>query len=209
MANELLTFCMQLNADMLSGNSVSRDMSERESHDASLRARAKIRSVFKRAWKEYYEWEGPNTRSILSIRPAPMEETKARPYPNFCPPATILATEHSSITSLDDVANCNHSVDETEGFSICQFTEDGILALEEVATGADVIALTEFAPCTDYEACAAIPANLLQGDDSDDMPFIPFADDPKFDAVEHCHEYSRFAWQVTNVDPDCEFSAMA
>ena len=146
---------------------------------------------------------------MLSLGTTSMEDKKANRHPGFRLPAIMSATENSSSPSLPDVTSSHHATDDTaNSFTLCQFFDDGIETFEEV-TKADVTTLTEFAPCPDYESCTPMPANVLQGDDSDDMPFIPFADDPKFDSVEHCKEYSRFAWQVINVDPDCGYSAPA
>ncbi|KAL6299334.1 hypothetical protein BKA93DRAFT_742494 [Sparassis latifolia] len=55
---------------------------------------------------------------------------------------------------------------------------------------------------TPYEACAPVSSNIYHGDDSHDMPFVPFADDPTFDANKHMLEYEHLAWQDGHVDPD-------
>lgn len=60
-------------------------------------------------------------------------------------------------------------------------------------------------PHKSYEYCTPISRNIFRGDDDDMMPFIPFADDPTFDHVDHTLCYGSFAWQ-DDYDPDCEYS---
>ncbi|KAI9060749.1 SET domain-containing protein [Trametes sanguinea] len=58
------------------------------------------------------------------------------------------------------------------------------------------------APNAAFESCTPIDQNILHGDDSNYMPFIPLADDPTFDHEDHAMEYKRLAWQEPYRDPD-------
>ncbi|KAG2157297.1 hypothetical protein DEU56DRAFT_763960 [Suillus clintonianus] len=58
-------------------------------------------------------------------------------------------------------------------------------------------------PHKPYEYCSPISRNIFKGDDDDMMAFIPYADDPTFDHVDHTLCYGSFAWQ-DNYDPDLE-----
>lgn len=58
-------------------------------------------------------------------------------------------------------------------------------------------------PHKSYEYCTPISRNIFRGDDDDMMPFIPYADDPTFDHVDHTLCYGSFAWQ-DDYDPDLE-----
>ncbi|KAH9943538.1 hypothetical protein B0H21DRAFT_695633 [Amylocystis lapponica] len=62
--------------------------------------------------------------------------------------------------------------------------------------------IEDLTPHSTYESCAPTICNILHGDDSDDMPFLPFADDPGFDIIDYIREHKRFAWQSANRDPD-------
>ncbi|PFH51358.1 hypothetical protein AMATHDRAFT_142730 [Amanita thiersii Skay4041] len=62
----------------------------------------------------------------------------------------------------------------------------------------------DLTPCPTYEACTSLGQNILLGDDSADMSFIPYADDPGFDLVPHLEDYQSFSWQETTRDPDLE-----
>jgi hypothetical protein len=57
-------------------------------------------------------------------------------------------------------------------------------------------------PYPTYEACAPTSSNIWRGDDSPHMPFVPYADDPDFDQIEHSMAYDDFEWQNGNRDPD-------
>ncbi|KAG1905918.1 uncharacterized protein F5891DRAFT_942630 [Suillus fuscotomentosus] len=61
-----------------------------------------------------------------------------------------------------------------------------------------------FEPHKPYEYCTPISRNIFRGDDDDMMPFIPYADDPTFDHVDHTLCYGSFAWQDDDYDPDLE-----
>ncbi|KAG2158318.1 uncharacterized protein EDB93DRAFT_1296019, partial [Suillus bovinus] len=59
-------------------------------------------------------------------------------------------------------------------------------------------------PHRSYEYCTPISRNVFKGDDDDMMAFIPYADDPTFDHVDHTLLYGSFAWQDDDYDPDLE-----
>lgn len=54
-----------------------------------------------------------------------------------------------------------------------------------------------------YESCSPLQRSVFKGDDSDNMDFIPYADDHAFDQTSHTNHYGSFSWQDT-FDPDCE-----
>ncbi|TFK49251.1 SET domain-containing protein [Heliocybe sulcata] len=53
-----------------------------------------------------------------------------------------------------------------------------------------------------YESNTPASHNIFHGDDPDDMPFVPFADDPFFNAIEHQRHYKNLTWQEGLLDPD-------
>lgn len=52
-----------------------------------------------------------------------------------------------------------------------------------------------------YESCSPSLRNTFKGDDDDNMLFIPYADDPSFNQVDHSSWYESFSWQE-DFDPD-------
>jgi len=73
---------------------------------------------------------------------------------------------------------------------------------------ADVLTLTlppAVEPYPDYESCALTNRSIFRGDDSDDMQFLPFADEPAFDKQTYCNFFKTLAWQGgEQMDADCE-----
>ncbi|KAF8156618.1 hypothetical protein B0H34DRAFT_847237 [Crassisporium funariophilum] len=56
-----------------------------------------------------------------------------------------------------------------------------------------------------YECCTPISRNIMVGDDSHYLPFIPNADDPTYDSTFDIDEHDYFAWQQPDtVEPDFE-----
>ncbi|KAI0643504.1 hypothetical protein C8Q79DRAFT_1024750 [Trametes meyenii] len=53
-----------------------------------------------------------------------------------------------------------------------------------------------------YESCTPLSQNILHGDDSHFMPFLPYADDPNFDHQDHALEYKKLAWHEGYRGPD-------
>ncbi|KZT18932.1 SET domain-containing protein [Neolentinus lepideus HHB14362 ss-1] len=53
-----------------------------------------------------------------------------------------------------------------------------------------------------YESNTPSLRNMFHGDDPDNMPFMPFADDPSFDGGEHQRHYKTLSWQNVLFDPD-------
>lgn len=49
-----------------------------------------------------------------------------------------------------------------------------------------------------YDSCAPLARSVFKGDDDDRMPFLPYADDPTFDHVDHSRWYGALGWQDFN-----------
>ena len=56
-----------------------------------------------------------------------------------------------------------------------------------------------------YESSPLVARNIFTGDDSHDLPFIPFADDKTFDHESHALRHKRFAWDHA-YDPNSKWS---
>ncbi|TDL25214.1 SET domain-containing protein [Rickenella mellea] len=55
-----------------------------------------------------------------------------------------------------------------------------------------------------YESCAPSDRCITIGDDPDDMPFIPYVDDDRFDLSDYCDHYDSFIWDKPIPDPDLD-----
>lgn len=57
----------------------------------------------------------------------------------------------------------------------------------------------------EYESWAPTNRSIFRGDDSDDMQFLPFADEPAFDKPAYGSFFKTLAWQGSGkIDADCE-----
>jgi hypothetical protein len=60
-------------------------------------------------------------------------------------------------------------------------------------------------PYPEYETWAPTKRSIFRGDDSDDLQFLPFADDPTFDKESYQKFFKTLAWQGSEQrDADCE-----
>jgi len=60
-------------------------------------------------------------------------------------------------------------------------------------------------PYPEYESWAPTNKSIFRGDDSDDMQFLPFADEPGFDKRVYQKFFKTLAWQGgEQMDADCE-----
>jgi hypothetical protein len=87
--------------------------------------------------------------------------------------------------------------------AVTSYSEDGT-SRSTSTIPLQVVHVELLEPHRSYEYCTPISRNIFRGDDDDMMPFIPYADDPTFDHVDHTLCYGSFAWQ-DDYDPDCEY----
>ena len=77
-----------------------------------------------------------------------------------------------------------------------------------VCTETDIPALTlppTVEPYPEYESWAPTNRSILRGDDSYDLQFFPFADEPAFDKEAYQEFFKTLAWQGgEQMDADCE-----
>lgn len=60
-------------------------------------------------------------------------------------------------------------------------------------------------PYPEYESWVPTNTSIFRGDDSNDMQFFPFADEPTFDKQAYSKFFKTFAWQGSEqMDPDRE-----
>ncbi|TFY55068.1 hypothetical protein EVJ58_g8483 [Rhodofomes roseus] len=166
----------------------------------SARTAAKVRTIFKEVWVEFCAWEANFTTETLQVAAI---DSKAKSVDYQQAP---LRANGAYLPTSGDSTPLNH-VDgtksrATETFLVLELYGDSIST--EDAVKVETITLTDFEPCSSYQGCTPIPANLLQGDDPSDLKFIPLADDPTFNAAEYFADYEHLAWQLQEkeVDPD-------
>lgn len=64
-------------------------------------------------------------------------------------------------------------------------------------------------PYPEYESWAPMDRSIFRGDDSEDMQFLPFADEPAFDKRTYGVFFKTLAWQSSKrLDADCELPSV-
>ncbi|KZT07901.1 uncharacterized protein LAESUDRAFT_713223 [Laetiporus sulphureus 93-53] len=165
--------------------------------DALERTTERVQSVFDAVWNEFYSWEQEHSKlSIVSLACSPAFGRKrlfATPDVDLSLPLDRPATPDASAETTEDDTECL--------FTMYNIGDNGSFAVETLTIFESVdVGIVE--PCNTYESCAPININILHGDDSSDMPFVPFADDSFFDARNHMLEYDTLAWQTNSKDPN-------
>ena len=151
-----------------------------------------VQTVFRSVWTEFYSKEVEYSQRCI--------DSLARPTRKNAP---VLPISESLASSSLGNWNVEASFDpqpppEPQGDTPCPELEPE----------------TPFLPYASYESCTPCPHSVYLGDDPEEMPFIPFSDDPCFDYIENASFYDRFAWQFGDepdtqrtrlqVDPDSE-----
>lgn len=120
-------------------------------------------------------------------------------------------TQSSRVHIPDDDRTAFHLIGKASGgpdrdtervVAVTSYSEDGT-SRSTLMTSLQVVHTELLEPHKSYEYCTPISRNIFRGDDDDMMPFIPYADDPTFDHVDHTLCYGSFAWQ-DDYDPDLE-----
>ncbi|KZT66622.1 SET domain-containing protein [Daedalea quercina L-15889] len=169
-------------------------------HDAPTRTSTKVRLLFRRVWDEYYAWETASSSAIIATINTELGKGTGR-YRQSRTGFGVCKPDAEIVHSYPSEPLENALTHKGEDFTAHSFDDDVSTSPEEVIE-LDIISLPDFRPCPAYEGCTLVATNVLQGDDPNSMPFIPLADDPTFDAADHCLDYDEFAWQATKVNPD-------
>lgn len=154
-----------------------------------------LRDVYKQVWQEFYAWElGYSTSSI-----ALLAQNQTEPIPIDPPAVKSLQISVDTGTSGADL---------TQDADTNMIPDPDALILYDLEGGSyatlismQSVEVESIIPQTQYESAAPLHCNIRHGDDSNDMPFIPYADSD-FDWQKNVLEYSRFAWQHGRQNPD-------
>ncbi|KAG6378129.1 hypothetical protein JVT61DRAFT_13815 [Boletus reticuloceps] len=168
-------------------NDVLKTLLEPEASTSDL-----VQSVLSQVQTEFTEWNVAHCHQVLTSFTAP-STWRSRlhpdlPIPNPSPdarPALQVADFPSPLVTQEVYAS------------------DGAV-IEISSVKSDIIYLTSsLEPHPPYESCSPLHRSVFHGDDSDNMNFIPYADDNTFDQDNHTFHYGSFSWQDT-FDPDLE-----
>jgi hypothetical protein len=133
---------------------------------------ALVQSVFQDVWTEFYAWEKDYCRLVFNYGECSTDAPTTKTYKD---------ARNKRLDEINSkVQNC--------------IQDDLEMSDEEIEA-------PMAQPYSSYETCAPSSSNIWRGDDYR-MLFIPYADDPNFNHVQHSTKYDVFAWQSGDRDPD-------
>lgn len=154
---------------------------------------ALVRVVYEEVWGEFFDWKKHYCATVLeSLAANKVTHTRYR--------AGLKDGTESRTVLAEDLAEIDKCADDDDGFVCWEFSEDPQPSGANIC--ADSVTVESIHPQLPYESVAPIYNNIRHGDDSDDMPFLPYADS-QFDFKTHALMYRHFAWQDARSDPDC------
>ena len=157
-----------------------------------------VRFVFRSVWEEFYDWEATHCQSAIrslglslyaplnsDVITLPRTHSRNRQRTNTILPAPpqFPANDQPNISCLDYTQ------------------EDSPVAVRSVV---EVINVPKLSAPPVYESVTPATRSIHHGDDDDSMAFVPYADEPTFDALDHTLQYGSFSWQDKFCDPDSE-----
>ena len=172
---------------------ISPSIAERGNDEADselLDIRDVISQVYKSVWEDFSVWERDHCRQTLQSLSHPFR-------PHLYPLLIPSGQSHSALKEPHDApSNVVESFDDSD-------MENG--STSTVSVTVQTISNSQMLKPLSYEACTPISRNLMIGDDSDFLPFIPNSDDPTYDYTYDIDEHKFFAWHQlnNNRDPDC------
>ena len=158
--------------------------------------------VYEEVWDEFNRWKAEDCRQQLRLLQKPL------PPPNVAEAARMMALTFRT-----------GDPDDVETIYLCDTDDDVPLD----PGGATVLTcknvLLEFQePVTEphprYEFCTtsvqsiAFRIESVATDEFETVPFVPYADDPTFNALRYLGQFEFFAWEHL-VDPDSKLSTLA
>ncbi|KIK92123.1 hypothetical protein PAXRUDRAFT_830266 [Paxillus rubicundulus Ve08.2h10] len=162
-----------------------------------------VRLVLSQVRSEFMRWNDGHCRQMLQSLGSTSSESSYLDSVLFRSPKMP-----SIVTSFDLLSPGGPGVSEAAStplprVSLKMYAPGGTVARES-STQLEVIYLTSpMDPHPPYESCSPLSHSIFNGDDDDNMDFIPYADDPRFDQIDHTYCYESFSWQDA-FDPDWE-----
>lgn len=158
------------------------------------------RDVFLDVWDEFYRWELVHCHQLL-------DELKV--HPDTGPPESnqnLHALLNQPLKDADDEMQIEGEFDDAEIYDISGASVVLLVLSNELSAH-------DFQHCPIYESCTPTSKNLaLRGDvltEKQQLPFIPYADEPEFEAMQYAKDADEFAWQCDWIDPDGTIKAYA
>jgi histone-lysine N-methyltransferase EZH2 len=172
------------------------DPDPEDSADHSEGIKALVSSVYQSVWREYSSWDRENCQKTLHDLSRRGHRETSHTIPLQSGPRR-LRRELKAAKAVP--------AQYEESFEVWDIRVDATPELHMLHISAtDVVKAAKTSKSPSYESCTPVSRNIMVGDDSDYMPFIPNADDPTYDNSFDIAEHKYFAWQQPDtVEPDC------
>ena len=167
-----------------------------EADSELLGIRDVVSRVYQCVWEDFSAWEQNHCQQTLQSLSHSRHSRPFRPHIN-----PLLISSEQSHSALEEPQS-THDAPSTvvESFDDSDMENGSTSTL--LVTVHTINKRLVLQPLS-YEACAPISRNLMIGDDSEYLPFIPNSDDPTYDYTYDVDEHNFFAWHQVNRDPDC------
>ena len=163
------------------------DLTEVEEVDAEAinATKALIYSVYEDVWKDFYDWENQYCNTILRFL-----DTESTIHEDET--ADFLGSESWDGLRASSIY---------ESVQVLEYIKQGpVKSIKKSYT----ITAPVVEPHDAYESCSPTDRSIFVGDDADELPFLPFADDPSFNVKNYCEQFTAFAWEKdSNSDREC------
>lgn len=137
---------------------------------------------FRSCWDGFRSWKAAhNSQAMLSLTRHPASE--------------------DSLPQIDEAEQAQESQLTGPTFTVTEYDSDSD-PCDSYKIGVESFDVEPTKPHPEYTQCVPTTRNIMIGDDSDYMPFIPYSDDASFNHELHTQHYGYFAWQHSD-DPDC------
>lgn len=155
------------------------------------------RSVYRQCWQEFYNWEPHGCQQFIAeLSPNPLDSVSFDMYDGLLASYGFSHEHVMAFDADDDTPLCSVRV-----YDMQNSYSDSQLPLEEVE-------VANMMPYPTYESCPPSSKCMVSRNDEPteqyETPFIPYADEEEFDAVEYQEECQWLSWQVDWRDPDCK-----
>ncbi|CAL1708459.1 unnamed protein product [Somion occarium] len=173
------TFNLGLDEDSRSENSDS--ISVASGHDVAFLVTTELRRV----WAEYFAWEQQYCINIIRSLASRASLTDA---------SSEYLCENDALSEL-------HATDlEAEAFTVLDFEVNAEPKLQVVSVSC--FEILDYHPFPPYEGSTPINCVMFKGDDSDDLPFVPFAEESNFRTDDFMNVHGSLGWQDELNDVD-------
>ncbi|KAH9481931.1 Histone-lysine N-methyltransferase EZH2 [Psilocybe cubensis] len=154
-----------------------------------------VKRVYESLWNKYSSWSKLYNQSKLSG----LSRAQARRKLSLQKKPNLPQAQSPDISS----SSSSRSSTTTHTCTIIDFDDDGepqehtITQIQPTPVDTDM-----FSPYPPYHSCTPASHNIMVGDDSHYMEFIPFSDDPTYDYSVDLELYHYTSWQKSYIDPE-------